>query len=53
MVAAGASLSGDLVIGSSGHCTNNGDMSNIGNFVNAGIFAGNPQVSGSFSTAHG
>ena len=46
-----ANSSGDLVIGSSGHCTNDGDMSNIGNFTNAGIFAGNAQVSGSFSNS--
>ncbi len=51
IVASGAAVNGDLVIGSSGHCTNNGDMSNIGNFTNAGIFAGNAQVSGSFSNA--
>jgi autotransporter-associated beta strand protein len=51
VVPAGVSVSGDLVIGSSGHCTNNGDMSNIGNFTNAGIFGGSAQVSGSFSNA--
>ncbi len=51
VVAAGASLSGNLVIGGSGHCTNNGNMSNIGNFTNAGIFAGSAQVSGSFSNS--
>ena len=50
VIATGASLSGDLVIGSSGYCTNNGDMSNIGNFTNAGIFAGMPRSAAAFPT---
>jgi fibronectin-binding autotransporter adhesin len=48
VIASGASLSGNVVIGSSGHCTNNGDMSNIVNMTNAGIFSGNAQISGNF-----
>ena len=47
----GTAVNGDLVIASSGHCTNNGDMDNIGNFTNAGIFVGSAQVSGNFSNA--
>ncbi len=52
VVASGAAVNGDLVIGSSGRCTNNGDMSNIGNFTNAGIFAGMLRSAAIFPTRH-
>ena len=51
VVASGASLSGNLVIGSSGYCSNNGNMNGLYNLTNAGIFVGSAQVSGSFSNA--
>ncbi len=49
--AAGSMVSGNLMVGASANFTNNGSTDYFGNLTNGGIFAGNAQVSGSFSNS--